>query len=219
MSTAIPTRVIAAPPISIRWVGPQRVTSWPKRRCQTSSSGKPISEKAPQAQIRTPPSGAYQSRPMRIATALGLLLRQHDREEAGGEDAEEAGEDEVVGRVGQRPGVAAVVDVQGDVPVHAEERGEQRDGGDRGGEARPSRAGRRRRSAEAARRCRSCDAAGAVAEAEVEEGGGDDRRRGRGDHDLAEGGAAGGRGGCGERLRRSKSSSPLEMDCQKLVPS
>ena len=33
----------AAPPISIRWVGPHRVTSWPNRRCQTSSSGKPIS--------------------------------------------------------------------------------------------------------------------------------------------------------------------------------
>jgi hypothetical protein len=37
-----------------------------------SSSGKPISEKAPQAQIRTPPSGAHQSRPIRTATVLGL---------------------------------------------------------------------------------------------------------------------------------------------------
>ena len=41
--------VIAAPPISIRWVGPQSVTSWPKSRCQKSSSGKPTSENAPQA--------------------------------------------------------------------------------------------------------------------------------------------------------------------------
>ena len=31
-----------APPISIRWVGPHSVTSWPNSRCQTSSSGKPI---------------------------------------------------------------------------------------------------------------------------------------------------------------------------------
>jgi hypothetical protein len=29
--------------------------------------------------------------------------------------------------VGQRSGVTAVVDVQGDVPVHAEQRGDQRD--------------------------------------------------------------------------------------------
>ena len=56
-----------APPISIRWVGPHSVTSWPNRRCQTSSSGKPISAKAPQAQISTPPSGACQSRAIRIA--------------------------------------------------------------------------------------------------------------------------------------------------------
>ncbi len=63
--------VIAAPPISIRWVGPQRVTSWPKRRCQTSSSGKPISEKAPQAAIRMPPMGAYQSPEMRMAVGPG----------------------------------------------------------------------------------------------------------------------------------------------------
>ena len=70
----MPTRVIAAPPISIRWVGPQSVTSWPKRRCQTSSSGKPMSEKAPQAQTSTPPSGAYQSSVMRTAVALGRPL-------------------------------------------------------------------------------------------------------------------------------------------------
>jgi hypothetical protein len=70
--TARPISVIAAPPISIRWVGPQRVTSWPKRRCQTSSSGKPISENAPQAVIRMPPTGAYQSRPILIADPLGF---------------------------------------------------------------------------------------------------------------------------------------------------
>ena len=67
----MPIRVIAAPPINIRWVGPQRVTSCPKRWCHMSSSGKPISEKAPQTQISTPPSGAHQSWPIRIATLLG----------------------------------------------------------------------------------------------------------------------------------------------------
>ena len=30
-----------APVMSMRWVGPHSVTSWPNSRCQTSSSGKP----------------------------------------------------------------------------------------------------------------------------------------------------------------------------------
>ena len=38
-----------------------------------SSSGKPISANAPQAQMRTPPSGAYQVGLMRIAVVLGFL--------------------------------------------------------------------------------------------------------------------------------------------------
>ena len=50
-----------APPIIIRWVGPHSVTSWPKMRCQMSSSGKPISAYSPQPAIRMPPTGAYQS--------------------------------------------------------------------------------------------------------------------------------------------------------------
>ena len=82
-STASPTSVIAAPPISIRCVGPHSVTSWPNRRCQTSSSGKPISEKAPQAAISTPPSGAYQSSAMLHRAPGRLLQRQAHREEAG----------------------------------------------------------------------------------------------------------------------------------------
>ena len=44
--------------------------------------------------------------------------------------AEQPGEDEVVGGVGERAGVTALVDVQGDVPVHPEQGDEQRDGGD-----------------------------------------------------------------------------------------
>ena len=46
-STASPISVIAAPPISIRCVGPHSVTSCPNSRCQTSSSGKPISANVP----------------------------------------------------------------------------------------------------------------------------------------------------------------------------
>ena len=137
--TAMPTSVIAAPPISIRCVGPQSVTSWPKRRCHTSSSGKPISEKAPQAQTSTPPSGAYQSSRDPHRGRARPLLGQHHREEAGAEDAEQAGEDEVVRGVGQRALVAADADVQRDVPVHAEHGGDQRHGGDARGQRGPAR--------------------------------------------------------------------------------
>ena len=87
-----------------------------------------------------------------------LLLRDRHREEAGGEDAEQAEEDQVVGRVGERARVAALVDVQGDVPVHAEQRGDQRGRGDRGGQRDPRRAGRRRgpRTRPSARAAASC---------------------------------------------------------------
>ena len=67
--TAWPTSVMPAPPMSIRCVGPQSVTSWPNSRCHRSSSGKPMSAKAPQAAMRMPPTGAYQSR--WIFTAAG----------------------------------------------------------------------------------------------------------------------------------------------------
>ena len=73
-STAWPISVIEAPPKSIRCVGPQSVTSWPKSRCHMSSSGKPISAKAPHAAMSTPPTGAYQSRWMRMAPAPGRSL-------------------------------------------------------------------------------------------------------------------------------------------------
>ena len=69
---AIPIRVMAAPPMSIRWVGPQSVTSWPKILCQTSSRGKPIRANIPQVVITTPPRGAYQSPTMRTALREGF---------------------------------------------------------------------------------------------------------------------------------------------------
>ncbi len=61
-----------APPISIRCVGPHSVTSWPKMRCQISSSGKPIRAYRPQIVISRPPTGAYQERVMRTADGPGL---------------------------------------------------------------------------------------------------------------------------------------------------
>ena len=75
ISTIAPSVASEPPPISIRWVGPQSVTSWPKRRCQKSSSGKPESAKAPQAVITMPPIGAYQPGPMRTAEAQSPSLQ------------------------------------------------------------------------------------------------------------------------------------------------
>ena len=61
-----------APPIIIRWVGPHSVTSWPKMRCQTSSSGKPVKAYRPQPAIRKPLTGAYQSLVIRTANGPGF---------------------------------------------------------------------------------------------------------------------------------------------------
>ena len=138
-STERPTRVIAAPPISIRCVGPQSVTSWPNSRCQKSSSGKPESENARTreqqhaADRRVPRAGDAHG------AAAGALGGQDHRQEAGHEAPEQAGEDQVVGGVGERAGVTPLVDVQGDVPVHAEQRDEQRDRGDDARKRRPAR--------------------------------------------------------------------------------
>ncbi len=78
---------------------------------------------------------------MRHGRGPGALVeRQHDRERARGEDAEQADEDEVVRGVGERALVAALADVQRDVPEHPEQRGEQRDRQDRGGQRDPARA-------------------------------------------------------------------------------
>ena len=121
----------------------------------------------------------------------GLLLRDHHREEAGGEDAEQAEQDQVVRRVGERAGVAAVVDVQRDVPVHAEQRRDERGGADGGGERDPGgeaadAAGERRGAVQELR------LAGAVAEAEREQQRGGERGAGRGEDDLCDRRAPGG---------------------------
>ena len=189
-----PIRVIAAPPRSIRWVGPQRVTSWPKMRCQTSSRGKPASENPPQSEEqdaadRRVPVAAEADRRRPRAGPLG---RQEDGQPARGEDAHQAEQDRVVGDVRERARVAAVVDVDGDVPVHADRGDDQRDRGDGDRQRGPPRQtgdplGRGGRTGQGGA------LAGAVAhhgEGEEPEGAAD--QGGREDH-LSDLGAAGGR--------------------------
>ncbi len=138
-SAQAPSTESEAPPISIRWVGPQRVTSWPKIRCQMSSRGKAASELAPQIAIISAPIGACQPGAISKEVRVGLFGRAM-AEHPGEQHAEEPGEDEVVGGVGERAGVAALVDVQGDVPVHAEDGDQQGDAEEACRAARPSRA-------------------------------------------------------------------------------
>ena len=131
----------------------------------------------------------------RIAVGHGFSSRTID-EAAGGEDAEQAEQDQVVRGVGERAGVAALVDVQGDVPVHAEQRDDQRDRGEGGGERDPAWAGRPTRAANGRPAPEQRGAAGAVGEAEPEQDGGGDAGAAGGADDLAQRGAARGVGGC-----------------------
>ena len=162
-----------------------------------SSSGKPSSAKPPQAAVSTPPTGDVPVARDPDGGGAGLLLGQRERQAAGGEDAVEADEDQVVGRVGQRARVAPLVDVQGDVPVHAEQGDEQGAAADAERAARP-RAGRpETRSATGARRRSERVLVGplAVAEdADEQHRGGDAGRDAGRDGDLVERCAAGGLG-------------------------
>jgi hypothetical protein len=67
------------------------------------------------------------------------LVRQGEPEHAGEQHAEESGEDEVVGRIGEWTRVAALVDVQGDVPVHPEDRDQQGEREEGAGQRGPAR--------------------------------------------------------------------------------
>jgi hypothetical protein len=137
------------------------------------------------------------------------LFRQHHGDEARGEDPEEAGEDQVVGGVGERAGVAPVVDVQGHVPVHPDQGDDQRGRRHGRGDGRPAR-GEEDALEAVGEAPHPEDAAGAMPEARVEQGGGDDRRGDGGDHDLLELGATGRRRLCGEiEEREAHGSRPL----------
>ena len=79
-----PTSDMTAPPMSMRCVGPQSVTSWPKSRCQTSSSGKPSSAKAPHAAIRSAAERhvqpcASRTTPAGPAARRGMAMREEAR--------------------------------------------------------------------------------------------------------------------------------------------
>src|SRR3954471_9528239 len=118
-------------------------------------------------------------------------LRQRDGEVAGGEDAEEPEEDQVVGRVGERPGVTTGVDVERDVPVHAEERHEERGGRHERRERGP--AGKAGDAfAPSGRPTQVADAAGAVASAEPHDESAERERHHACDRHLVERRAAGG---------------------------
>ncbi len=119
------------------WVGLQSVTSWPKRRCQTSSIGKVISAMPPQSSITAPPSGTFTRRQTQRGRDLAVGAQDH-REEARERDPGQAEHDHVVGVVGERAGVAAVVDVDPDVPVEPEGGGDECRGADEDRQRRPA---------------------------------------------------------------------------------
>ncbi len=190
--TAMPTSDMPAPPISIRCVGPQRVTSWPKSRCQS------VVER--EAGQREGAAGGHQDAADRGVPALGdadgararalALLGQRDGDDAGGEDAEQADQDQVVRGIGERAGVAAVVDVQRDVPVHAQQGDLQGTAAD--AERERGVAGQARDAGgEVGTPAEEADAAGAVAGAEEDQCAGDDDRHAGGNGDLARRSATG----------------------------
>ena len=121
---------------------------------------------------------------------LGAGLGQRHREQARDEDPEQAEQDQVVRGVGERAGVAAVVDVQGDVPVHADHGDQQRAADEHVRQRRPAgHAGQplgvRRGAAD------ELHAPGAVADHHDERDRGHDAGHRGGQHDLADRGAAG----------------------------
>ena len=183
----------AAPPIIIRWVGPQSVTSWPKIRCQKSSSGKPSRAKVLAASSPIPPSGAYQSSPSPDGGAGSAVpSRQHDRAEAGDEDAEQAEEDQEVRGVGERARRRGRRRCAARCPSTCRsQRDDQRDGGDQRRAAPPRRAGPGGAEARSAAAPRKPDPAGAVRPAERAEAERHQDGDAAGEERLPDGGAAG----------------------------
>ncbi len=118
------------------------------------------------------------------------LVRKDDREDSRREHAEQSHQDEVVRRVGERAGVAAVVDVQGYVPVHAEEGDVQGNRPQGRGQCRPPRqAGRP--LGRGGGPPEDPHAAGTVSHRKAEQGGGGQDGAGGGDRDLRRLGASG----------------------------
>ena len=185
------------PPTISTWVGLQSVTSWPKRRCQTSSIGKVMSAMPAAEQHHGAAERHVDAREAQRRRDLAVGAEDH-RQEAGEGDAGQAEEDQVVRVVGEGTGVAAVVDVDPDVPVEAEGGGHERRGADEDRQRRP--AGQARSAGrETGGAVDDLSAAGAVRGGDPEHG----HRRGeadeRGGDQVGGRGAARGRGGGGER--------------------
>ena len=68
---AMPITENVAPPRSMKWVGDHSVTSCPKIRCQTSSSGSAARPNAEQKIISAPPTGIRQLPPRRTQAGPG----------------------------------------------------------------------------------------------------------------------------------------------------
>ena len=127
-ASAAPARRVGARSAAARWARAPSTSStpWPisdsrRRRSASGASGPRASRpgrtagarrrRAGSRSARTPPHASISdaaerrvpvARRCRIARRAGLLLGSDDREEAGGEDAEQAEQDQVVGRVGER---------------------------------------------------------------------------------------------------------------------
>jgi hypothetical protein len=123
--------------------------------------------------------------------AVAVVGAEDAGEEAGERDAAEPQQDRVVRDVGERAGVAAVVDVGGDVPEEAEGGDAQGAEGDEHGQRGPAGDGH-----DALREARQAveqrHAAGPVARAEQQRRGGQDAADDRGRDEVLDRGAAGG---------------------------
>ena len=129
-----------APPIIIRWVGPH------KRHVLAEDAMPDVVER--EADHRVHSAGGHQQPADRRVPVAGdaqrcrprFVERQHHGQHAGHEDAEQADDDEVVRRVGQRTRVAAIADVPADIPDEAEQRADDRRGEHQDGQRDPRRA-------------------------------------------------------------------------------
>jgi hypothetical protein len=119
---------------------------------------------------------------------LLVVARERDRETTAREDAEEPDQDQVVGGVRQRALVASVGDVQRDVPVHPDDRDDQRAAGDAARQRGPARQAGHTLGEGGQARQRSLTAA-AVAGDQVQHHRGGDAGAGGGDDHLVERGA------------------------------
>ena len=142
---------------------------------------------------RDAPAGRQRER-----RAVAIVGAEHAGQEAGQRDAAEPEQDRVVRDVGERAGVAAVVDVGGDVPEEAEGGDPERAERDQHRQRRPARHGHHALG-QARQAAEQRHAPRAMAGAEHQRGGGQHARHERRGDEILHGGATGGLAG-GEEL-------------------